>query len=124
MNRTSNLRIPDYLENILEAIGQIESYVEDMSEVDFLDDRKTQDAVLRNFEIIGEAANNVLKTAPEFAARHSDVPWSDAYQLRNQVAHGYFKVDFELVWRTIFNDLPELKMQILTLSGDAIQGAP
>ena len=119
MNRASGLRVPDYLEHILEAIGQIERYVEDMSEVDFLNDRKTQDAVLRNFEIIGEAANNVLRSAPDFAAKYPDVPWSDAYLLRNQVAHGYFKVDLELVWRTIFNDLPDLKMQIQGLCGNA-----
>ncbi len=53
MNRASGLRVPDYLEHILEAIGQIEKYVEDMSEVDFLNDRKTQDAVLRNFYWLG-----------------------------------------------------------------------
>jgi len=53
MNRASGLRVPDYLEHILEAIGQIEKYVDDMSEVDFLNDRKTQDAVLRNFYWLG-----------------------------------------------------------------------
>ena len=94
-----------------------------MSEADFLNDMKTQDAVLRNFEFIGEAANNVLRTVPDFAANYPDVPWSDAYLLRNQVAHGYFKVDFKLVWRTIFNDLPDLKIQILGLSGDAAQAS-
>lgn len=112
MSPKSILRVQDYLSHILEAISLIGQYVEDMSEVDFLNDRKTQDAVIRNFEIIGEAANNVVRVAPEFAAAHSDVPWADAYLLRNQIAHGYFKVDFEIVWRTIFQDLPELKQQI------------
>jgi uncharacterized protein with HEPN domain len=109
------MRVRDYLGHMLEAISLIGGYVEDMSEVDFLNDRKTQDAVIRNFEIIGEAANNIVRVDPEFAATHAEVPWADAYLLRNQISHGYFKVDLEIVWRTIFQDLPELKRQISSL---------
>lgn len=115
MSPKNTLRVHDYLKHILEAISLIDQYVEDMSEVDFLNDRKTQDAVIRNFEIIGGATNNVVRVAPDFAAAHPDVPWADAYLLRNQIAHGYFKVDLEIVWRTIFQDLPELKAQISQL---------
>ena len=98
MSPKSALRTRDYLSHILEAISLIEQYVLGMSEADFMNDRKTQDAVIRNLEIIGEAANNVLRVAPEFAAAHPDVPWEDAYLLRNQIAHGYFKVDCKIVW--------------------------
>lgn len=56
-----------------------------------------QDAVIRNFEILGEASNNIEKHYPEFAAAHPELLLSFAYQMRNIIAHGYFKVDFEIV---------------------------
>jgi len=75
-----------------------------------------QDAVLRNFEVIGEASRNIERDCPDFAAAHPDLPLSFAYEMRNALAHGYFKVDFGIVWKTIENDLPDLrqKMQALT----------
>jgi len=115
MSKNDALRIPDYLEHIVEAIERIHRYVEDLSEVDFLDDEKTQDAVIRNLEIIGEAARNIERYHPVYAESHPDVPWALMYAMRNRVAHGYFKVDFELVWQTIHEDLPELDEQVRQL---------
>lgn len=115
MTRRGQLRLRDYIEHMLDAVSQIERYVEDLSEDDFLKDRKTQDAVIRNFEILGEAARNIVSAAPEFTAAHADVPWSEAYRLRNQVAHGYFDVDLKVVWQTIQRDLPCLKVQLAAL---------
>lgn len=68
--------------------------------------------MIRNIEIIGEAANNILRVAPEFAAQHGDVPWQVMYTMRNRVSHGYDKVDLEIVWKTIQSDLPGLQSQI------------
>jgi uncharacterized protein with HEPN domain len=116
MSKKDVLRIPDYLEHILEAIERIQRYVEDMSEINFLEDEKTQDAVVRNFEIIGEAARNIERYHPAYAEAHSDVPWTLMYTMRNRVAHGYFKVDYELVWQTIHGDLSELHQQIQQLN--------
>lgn len=87
------MRIPDYLEHILEAIERIDRYLADTNEVAFLNDQKTQDAVVRNFEIIGEAALNIERYHAAFAAAHPDVLWTVIYAMRNRVAHGYFKVD-------------------------------
>lgn len=115
MSKADILRIPDYLEHILEAIERIDRYLSDMDEVTFLNDQKTQDAVVRNFEIIGEAAHNIERYHSEFAAAHSEVPWTVIYAMRNRVAHGYFKVDLEMVWKTIYTDLPELHIQIKNL---------
>jgi uncharacterized protein with HEPN domain len=115
MSKTDNLRIPDYLEHILEAIERIDRYLVDTSEVDFINDQKTQDAVIRNFEIIGEAAHNIERYHVEFAAEHPEIPWSVIYAMRNRVAHGYFKVDLEMVWKTVHTDLPELHTQIAQL---------
>ncbi|SCZ58888.1 MULTISPECIES: HepT-like ribonuclease domain-containing protein [Photorhabdus] len=72
-----------------------------------------QDAVIRNFEIIGEASNNIGKHYHNFAVANPELPLSFAYQMRNALAHGYFKVDFEIVWKTIHSDLPRLYQQIL-----------
>ena len=69
-----------------------------------------QDAVIRNLEIIGEASHSIEIHFPEFAASHQELPLSFAYQMRNAVAHGYFKVDLEIVWKTIEDDLPQLEV--------------
>lgn len=115
MSKPDVLRIPDYLEHIIEAIERIGRYLADTDEVAFLNDQKTQDAVVRNFEIIGEAAHNIEHRHTEFAAAHPDVPWTAIYAMRNRVAHGYFKVDLEMVWKTIHTDLPELHSQVRQL---------
>ena len=109
-------RLAGYLGHILEAIERIERYTEDMNEEAFLNNQLVQDAVIRNFEIIGEASNNIEKHYPEFAAAHPELPLSFAYQMRNAVAHGYFKVDLEIVWRTIHRDLPGLYRQVRELA--------
>lgn len=110
-------RLADYLEHILEAIERIARYTEDMGEVAFLENSMAQDAVIRNFQIIGEASFNIQKHYPEFAAEHPELPLAFAYQMRNAVAHGYFKVDLEIVWKTIHNDLPGLDKQVQGLLG-------
>ena len=71
-----------------------------------------QDAVIRNFEIIGEASKNVERVAPEFVAAHPDLPLAFAYDMRNLLAHGYYKVDVAVVWKTIERDLPFLQQQV------------
>lgn len=108
-------RIPEYLQHILQAIERIRQYAGDIDEHGFLDDPKTQDAVLRNIEIIGEAARNVERADPEFSALHPDVPWAVIYAMRNRLSHGYFEVDLEIVWKTVRNDLPPLESRISAL---------
>lgn len=115
MSKTDALRVLDYLAHIVEAIDRINRYVGDVTEESFLSDEKTQDAIVRNFEILGEAANNIEKLHPAYAKAHADVPWALMYTMRNRVAHGYFKVDYELVWKTIHADLPELREQVAAL---------
>ncbi|WP_198972030.1 HepT-like ribonuclease domain-containing protein [Xylophilus sp. ASV27] len=105
-------RLGDYLAHIMEAITRIDRYTRDMDEVAFRNNEYAQDAVIRNFEIIGEASNNIKKHHPEFAAAHPELPLSFAYEMRNALAHGYFKVDFGIVWKTIHQDLPGLHTQI------------
>jgi len=105
---TDPLRLVDYLGHIAEAIERIMRYTENMTPDRFSRDELVQDAVIRNLEVIGEASNNVEKGFPEFAAAHPALPLAFAYQMRNAIAHGYFKVDLQIVWTTIQNDLPDL----------------
>jgi uncharacterized protein with HEPN domain len=112
MSRDSQ-RLADYLAHIVEAIERIRQYTKDMTELAFLENRLVQDAVIRNLEIIGEASNNIEKRFPDFAASHSELPLAFAYQMRNAVAHGYFKVDLEIVWNTINSDLAGFRDLIL-----------
>ncbi len=102
----------DYLGHILQAIERIETYTEDLNEVTFQQTTLVQDAVIRNMEIIGEASHNIEKHFPIFVAEHPDLPLSFAYQMRNALAHGYSKVNLEVVWKTIQNDLAGLYKRV------------
>ncbi len=113
--KKDQLRIPDYLGHILQAIQRIHAYAEDMDEVSFLKNEMAQDAVIRNIEIIGEAACNIGKHYPEFAGQYPDIPWEDVYLMRNRISHGYFSIDLEVVWKTVQHDIPQLALQIQAL---------
>ncbi len=113
--KKSQLRVADYLEHIQQAIERIQRYTEDMDEVAFLKNEMTQDAVIRNIEIIGEAANNIKRSAPDFAEEHDEIPWVVIYAMRNRVSHAYHKVDLEIVWKTIQNDFPPMHQQVTVL---------
>jgi uncharacterized protein with HEPN domain len=105
----------DYLTHMIEAIDRIAIYTAGLTPEIFLQTTLVQDAVVRNFEIIGEAARNIAREAPELTAAHSDIPWSVISAMRNRLAHGYFSVDFESVWAPARDDLPSLRAQIETV---------
>lgn len=109
------LRIPDYLDHIIQAIGRIERYTSELSVSEFKRDEMVQDAVIRNIEIIGEAAGKILTADPRYTERHPLVPWKVMRAMRNRLTHGYFEVDLEIVWRTCREDLPKLGEQIRRL---------
>ncbi len=115
MRETDKQRLRDYLGHMLEAIDRINRYILDLSLAEFLHSQQVQDAVIRNIEILGEAARNVERRHADFAAQHSEIPWDDIYNMRNRVSHGYFSVDLEIVWKTIQNDLPGLQAQLKKL---------
>jgi uncharacterized protein with HEPN domain len=109
------LRTGDYLDHILQAIERIERYTAAIDVDAFMLDQLVQDAVIRNIEILGEAANNITKTDPSFANKNSEIPWATIYTMRNRVSHAYFQVDLGVVWNTIQNDLPKMKQQVQAL---------
>lgn len=102
------------IEDILDAIRAIEEYTAGMDFASWDRDRKTIDAVIRNFEIIGEAATHVPAEVQE---RYSEVPWAKMKGIRNLLIHEYFGVDNEVVWKTIQNDLGVLKETLQKLEG-------
>lgn len=105
-------RLIDYLQHIVEAAARIEKYTEDMVEWSFLDNELVQDAVIRNLEVIGEASNNIKKHFPDFLDEYPYLPLGLVYEMRNALSHGYFKVDLEIVWKTVENNLPIFSAQI------------
>jgi uncharacterized protein with HEPN domain len=97
------------LRHILDAIEKIEKYLQSYDEQSFQADEKTQDAVVRQMEIIGEAATNLTRN---LRSKHPQVVWQIATAMRNRLIHGYFDVDAKIVWDMTQNDLPNLKKQI------------
>ena len=98
-----------YLHHILDAINRIQGYTAGVSYDQFLQDSLLQDGVVRQLEIIGEAAKNVSST---FRDAHPKLPWSQMTGTRNKLIHGYFEVNLFIVWDTVQSDLPPLKQQV------------
>lgn len=98
-----------YLHHILDTIESIEDYTRGMSENEFLSNSMAHDAVVRQIEIIGEAARNV---SDEFQNTHSKLPWAKMIGIRNKITHEYFNVNYAIVWDTVIDDLPLLKKSI------------
>ncbi len=101
-----------YLGDIIDAIAKIESFIVGMSPDTFKGDAKTQDAVIRNFEIIGEA---VKRLPDEFKNRHPDISWRAASAMRDFLIHDYPDVIPDVIWKTATDDLPKFKGQITAL---------
>jgi uncharacterized protein with HEPN domain len=117
MTAPAQPRLEDYLQHIVQAIDRIERYTAAMDLAGFAVDSKTQDAVVRNIEVVGEAARNIQRQHADFAALHGHVPWAVMVGMRNRVSHGYFALDWNLIWATVRNDLPPLRVQVRALSG-------
>jgi len=102
------LRAVDYIGHMIDAIAQIRDYTADIAETEFFNTRLLQDAVVRNIEILGEAAQNIRKHCLGLAEAHPEVPWQDIYGMRNRLAHGYFEVNYKAVWQVVVRELPVL----------------
>jgi uncharacterized protein with HEPN domain len=98
-----------FLDDIQLAMSRIAQYIKGYDFKRFKKDNKTVDAVIRNFEIIGEASK---KLSDSIKSKYPEVPWQEMYYLRNRVSHEYFGVDYEIIWDIAKNYLPENKTQI------------
>ncbi len=95
-----------YLKDILDAMESIEKFVEDMSFEKFKEDDKTTSAVVRKFEIIGEASKNVQEGIKQ---KYTQIPWKEMAGMRDKLIHIYFGVNYRLVWTAIKERIPQLK---------------
>ena len=98
--------------DMIDAASRIRSYTEGLTIKEFLEDQKTIDAVVRNFEILGEAATRV---EPDFQKSNQHIPWKQLKGYRNRLIHEYFGVDYEIVWDIIENELVQLLDQLTEL---------
>jgi uncharacterized protein with HEPN domain len=96
----------DYLEDILEAIQEVADFTAGMDYTDFIEDRKSVNAVIRSLEVIGEATKNL---SVELREKYPDIPWKRMSGMRDKLIHEYFGVDKEMVWEVVQNELPPLK---------------
>ena len=95
-----------YLEEILAALDAAQAFVKGMDFGKFVDDDKTSSAVIRKFEIVGEASKNIPDSVKE---RHPEIPWKEMAGMRDRLIHSYFGVKYDLVWETVRKVIPRLK---------------
>jgi len=105
----------DYLQDILDAVNDIESFVDGMTYEEFIKDRKTLNAVVRSIEIIGEASKNIPET---LKANCKELPWKQMAGMRDKLIHAYFGVDVETLWKAVKENIPPLKKAIQKMLKD------
>lgn len=101
-----------FLRHIQDACVQIQLYINDVEPGDFYRNNLIQDGVIRQLEVIGEAARNIPKA---FRAQHPHVAWQEIAGMRDKLIHDYFGVDLDIVWVTARKDIPQLRNQIHTM---------
>jgi len=104
----------DALGHVLDAAARIERYCSGMEFEAFASDDRTQDAVIRNIEVIGEA---ISRLSGELRSRHPTIVWAQAVATRNRLIHGYFAISTQIVWETATRDIPNLASQVRAIIG-------
>jgi uncharacterized protein with HEPN domain len=98
-----------YLEDIALSMRRVQEYIQGLDFQKFKWDYKTVDAVIRNFEVIGEASKNL----PQFIKdKYLNIPWEEMYRLRNRITHEYFGIDYEILWDIATKNLPQNYLDI------------
>ncbi len=113
-------RVPDRIQDMLEAINNVRLDIGDLSKEQFLADGKTQRAVIESIIVIGEAANKIMGLAPSIEQRNSALwqQFRDAYDMRIVLTHEYFRVDAAIVWTTVKNSFPGFEKMLISFLRD------
>lgn len=110
-----DFRVPDYLDKIRSLCLDIQAFVEGIPLEDFLNDKRSENAVAMSLIAMGEIATVLSHKYPEFIEQHKHIPWRYMRGMRNVIAHGYFELDFVVVYETAITSIPELLIQIKAL---------
>lgn len=110
-----------YVEDIPESAARIEEYTKTMTKDEFLRNTQVQDAVVRRLEIMGEAVKNIPE---EFRAEYPQIPWKKIAGTRDVLAHEYFGVKLDRIWKIAKEDIPDLKSKMLKMKEDLAKDAP
>lgn len=112
----TSLTVDDLLDHMVEACRKITSYTDGMDEEAFYRSPMTIDAVVKNIEVLGEAANSLIKNYAIFTESTPTIPWRQLYGMRNRLTHGYFDIDEKIVWQTVTSDIPQLARSLAEVS--------
>ena len=101
-----------FIQHITESIGNIESFMKNITKSSFLKNKEKQNEVLREIEIIGEAVKNLPL---EFTVKYSHIEWNKIAGARDKIIHHYFGIDINIIWKMIKEDIPTLKENMLSI---------
>lgn len=101
-------RLPDYVAQMVRGAQDALAFAEGMDRDSFMEDLRTQRAVVMSLMIVGEAAARVVAEHPAFVEANPGIPWRGIRGMRNRIAHGYFDIDLDVVWQTVETELPKL----------------
>lgn len=110
-----------YLDDIAECTRRVSEYTRGMTFEQFVTDTRTYDAVLRNLEIVGEAAKQL---PVEIRNRYEEVPWTEVSRFRDRLAHGYHSLRDEIIWRVVTEDVPALRIRVQRILSEAEDDSP
>jgi len=112
--------IADFIQDILEAIADIETFTQGLTFENFQRDRKTIYAVIRAIEIIGEATKNIPDAT---RVQYPQIPWKQIAGMRDKLIHGYFGVDLLTLWKAAIQDVPRLKILMTKINDDSTKNS-
>lgn len=104
-----------YIDDMIGFAESVLEYTDGITQAEFVTDRRTYDATLRNLELIGEAARNIPAVVRD---AHDNIPWRQVIATRNRLIHAYLGIDNDTIWSIIQDDLPDLLRQLRSVSGE------
>ena len=112
----TSLRLSNYILHMQEACADVLNYMAGLDKQSFMLDKRTQQAVIMNLVILGEAATKIMEHYPVFVEDHPHIAWKNMKGMRNRVAHGYFDINLDVVWDTATSAIPTLNTDLINLN--------